>query len=452
MPSLSGVFSRLTAPFAFLYYFLATQVRFRWLRGKALERYQTRRARAIVQYASQHSKYFRELYAGHDLREVFSLPITNKKMMMENLSDYNTLGATRQALVDFCLEVEKSRDFARRFGEATVAMSSGTSGNKGIEILSRAEENFLRALFLSRFPIPRNAKINLAFILRVSAPAVSLNTFGHRLTYVSQMGSIEEIRARLAALEPNAVSAPPSMLHLLAKEANAGRLALKPLFLISYAEVLYPDVKDIVERAFHCPVYEIYKCTEGVIAIACRHGKLHINEDVVVVQLYDQDGRPTLPGQACHRMIVTDLCKKSQPIIRYELNDLLTLSPDRCACGSAFRVIERIQGRSNDIFLGKRADRETLQFIFPDYISRAIISSSEDIEEYQAIQKSPAEVLVRILPKTDGDRQAICRGVQSNLQGVFAAYQCALPVVTVVFERPVVNPNSIKLIRIHREF
>ena len=248
MPSSSGLFGRLESSVAFLYYFLATKARFRWLRGKAIEKYQLRRAREIVQYAVKHSKYFRELYAGHDLLDVFSLPTTNKKMMMGNLSDYNTLGLAKEELINFCLEVEKSRDYSRRLSGATVAMSSGTSGNKGIEIITRKEENFLRALFLSRFPLPPKEKINLAFILRVSAPAVALNKFGHKLTYISQMGSIEEIRAKLTALEPNAVSAPPSTLHILAKEAQEGRLSIRPRFLISCAEVLYPDVKEFVER------------------------------------------------------------------------------------------------------------------------------------------------------------------------------------------------------------
>jgi putative adenylate-forming enzyme len=373
-------------------------------------------------------------------------------MMMENLSDYNTLGCTKEELIGFCMEVEKSRDFSRRLRGLTVALSSGTSGNKGIEILTRAEENFLRALFLSRYPLPHGEKINLAVILRVSAPALALDKFGHQLTYISQLSTLEHICDTLQRLQPNIVSAPPSMLQILAKEAQAGRLTIRPDSLISYAEILYPDVKAFVESAFHCNVNEIYKCTEGAIAISCRCGRLHLNEDVVMVQLYDREGNPTPPGQACHKMVVTDLFKKSQPIIRYELNDIIILGKERCPCGSAFRVIEQIQGRSDDLFWGKRSDQDSWQFIFPDYICRAIISSSEDIEEYQAIQQSPREVLIQILPKPTANKPAIIANAQLNLRQVFIAYGCIPPDVNIVFEKPKPNPNSLKLTRVRRQF
>ena len=49
---------------------------------------------------------------------------------------------------------------------------------------------------------------------------------------------------------------------------------------------------------FKCPVFEIYKATEGAIAISCRHGSLHINEDLVAVELIDLDGVPVPPGWA----------------------------------------------------------------------------------------------------------------------------------------------------------
>ena len=407
----------------------------------------------IAEYAVIHSNFFKRYYANFDLNNFSSLPTVNKKMMMENLTEYNTVGLTEKEILDFCLEIEKTRDFSKRLKGLNVGMSSGTSGNKGIEVVTPREENYLKAALLARFDFPKDKKINLAFILRVSTPAFNLNMFGHKLTYISQLNTIEEINSQLKKLQPNVISAPPSMLKIIAKEVEGGRLIVKPIRLVCYAEVLYPDVKDYLVKVFKCPVHQIYKCTEGPIAISCKYGSLHINEDLVLVETLNNDGTITMPGLPCQKLIVTDLHKTSQPIIRYELNDIITISLNKCSCNSSFRVIEKIQGRADDIFWAKSIKTDEWQYIFPDYISRAIIVASEDIDEYQVIQNSPDDVLVRLQLKNGNDSSHFDKNtIINNINNVFTSYKCRQPKISIVFEKPEFNTNSNKLIRIHRNF
>jgi putative adenylate-forming enzyme len=445
-------FKDLETKFFFLF-FLLCRYRFRYFTIERIRKYQLRRAREQAAYAAAHSGFFKQWYAGCDLSQPWQLPPVNKKIMMDNLTGYNTVGLTREEILDFCLGIEKTRDFDKRLKGLNVGMSSGTSGNKGVEIVSRTEERYMKAALLARFDHPRKEKINLAFILRVSAPAFSLGIFGHKLTYISQLSTIGEIGSQLEKLNPNIISAPPSMLKIIAKEVEKGTLAVHPKQVVSYAEVLYPDVKDYLRRVFGCMVHQIYKCTEGPIAISCRYGSLHINEDLVAVECLENDGTETLPGEPCKRLIVTDLHKRSQPIIRYELNDIITISPEKCRCGSAFRVISSIQGRADDVFWAKSTRDGSWQYIFPDYISRAVISASEDIDEYQVIQSAPDRVLVRIqLRDTASADRFAGEEVIAGISGVFDAYSCERPLVTIAFEKPQFNPNSSKLIRIQRTF
>jgi putative adenylate-forming enzyme len=330
-------------------------------------------------------------------------------------------------------------------------MSSGTSGNKGVEITTKSEEDLLRAAFFARFDFPKKQKINLAFILRVTSPAFTINRFGHRLSYIGQLDSIENIVKKLSDLQPNIISAPPSMLKILARETEEGRLVVNPLKVVSYAEVLYPDVRVYLRKVFNCEVHEIYKCSEGAIAITCRYGSLHVNEDLVAVQLIDKDGFPTIPGNPCHKLIITDLHKSSLPIIRYELNDIITLGTEKCRCGSHFRVIEKIQGRADDLFWGIRKTDRSRHFIYQDYISRTIISVSDEIEEFQAIQKDYDHLVLRIKLVSGADKAE-----QSKIEGelvrcirkVFTDYKCTEPEVEVVFAEPLKNINSGKLSRV----
>jgi len=40
----------------------------------------------------------------------------------------------------------------------------------------------------------------------------------------------------------------------------------------------------------------------------------------------------------------------------------------------------------------------------------------------------------------------------ANINNVFRGYNCRLPKISIVFEKPEFNRNSNKLIRIHRDF
>jgi putative adenylate-forming enzyme len=437
--------------FAFPLFYATCKARFKAMSAGAIAQYQARKAQNIVRYAVRHAPYFARLYRGHDLSQVWSLPTVNKTAMMENLTEYNTVGLKRQEILAFCQHVERTRDFTLRLKGINVGMSSGTSGNKGVEITTRREENYARAAFFARFPFPK-AKINMAFILRVSSPAFRIDVFGHRLTYISQLNTREAICQQLEQLDPNVLSAPPSMLRILAREVERDRLSIAPLEIVSYAKVLYPNDRAYLQQVFGCPVYEIYKATEGAIAISCRYGSLHVSEDLVALQLLDDDGLPTPPGKPSRHTVVTDLHKTSQPIVRYELNDVITISPRPCPCGSSFRVIEQIQGRADDLFWGVRADDGQMQFIFADYIRRAIILLSEQILEYQVTQLAPDWVRVRLLVSDPDAHGRIGEAARQAIEQVFVNYACIRPRVEVEFGEPVPNPQSRKLIRVHRAF
>ncbi|NCS32443.1 hypothetical protein GW793_03030 [bacterium] len=437
----------------FVVFYLACKYRFTFFSPQQINKYQQQKARSIIAYATNHSQFFKTHYKDVDITDIYSLPTTNKKLMMDNLGDYNTVGLSKDEILDFCLEVEKTRDFTRRLHGMNIGMSSGTSGNKGVEIVTRTEESYLKAALFARFNFPKHERINLAFILRVSTPAFNFNFLGNKLTYVSQLQSIGEITRQLTAINPNVISAPASMLKIIAREIEAGRLFIKPKKVVSYAEVLHPDVEKYLIKVFGTSIDQIYKCTEGPIAISCSHGSLHINEDLVLVETLQSDGTQTPVGTPCEKLLVTDLHKKSQPIIRYELNDIITISPHKCSCGSAFRVIERIQGRADDVFWAKRIDSGEWQYIFPDYISRAVITASDDIDEFQVVQNSPDNVLLRVQlkPKVPSDTFDTTT-IIDNLSTVFSSYGCKAPEISIVFEKPRFNENSNKLIRIQRNF
>ena len=140
------------------------------------------------------------------------------------------------------------------------------------------------------------------------------------LHYFDLMTPVPAAVAALNRYQPQIVVAPPSLLGFLADEHAAGSLRIRPDRLISVAEVLEPQDRARLVATFQAPVHEIYQCTEGILAASCAHGSLHVQEDIVALQF-----EPLTPSPAHPRFtpIVTDLWRRTQPIIRYRLNDVL---------------------------------------------------------------------------------------------------------------------------------
>lgn len=111
-------------------------------------------------------------------------------------------------------------------------------------------------------------------------------------------------------------------------------------------------------------------------------------------------------------------------------------------------MIKQIQGRADDMFWGEKIDSKETQFIFQDYISRAIISTSEDIEEYQATQDNYTEITLGIQLKKDSNKERIKEQLIQRLKKVFSKYNCVEPEIKIIFCKPILNIESNKLIRI----
>jgi putative adenylate-forming enzyme len=213
--------------------------------------------------------------------------------------------------------------------------------------------------------------------------------------------------------------APPSLCRLLIPFAHRIKKPLK--MIVTYAEVLEKEEKIRLSDVFGCRVIEIYQGSEGQFASACSLGNLHINEDLIFVELLDENYHDvTTPHVAAAHMIATNLVNLAQPLIRYEMNDLIVLD-DPCPCGSHFRTIEKILGRNDDILYFKKKDG-SIQHIFPDLFSRWIITSSENIREYKVIQHVDHAITILLDPITIREQVELVQQVHSRLKTELAAY------------------------------
>lgn len=414
------------------------RARWRWkhLRGEALQRYQERRARAIVAYAERRSPFYRAHWAGHDLRNWRALPTVDKQLMMAHFGTFNTRGIGRDEAMSVALEAERSRDFRPVIRGLTVGLSSGTSGHRGLFLVSRWEQAAWAGTILARtlHSLPRG-RLRVAFFLRSNSNLYEqVGGTLIQFRYFDLMLPLIEAVAALNDLQPHILVGPPSLLGFLASEREQGRLRCRPGRLISVAEVLEPQDEQRISGIFDVPVHQIYQCTEGLLAVCCERGSLHVQEDGVALQYEPLPASETDVGEAKSEKrvmpIVTDLWRRTQPIIRYRLNDVLRLDARPCPCGSTFQVIRSIEGRCDDVchFASLNGD---LRPFYPDTLRRMVLLASPDIVDYQVVQESSERLHIRLKTVPGVSFESVERAVWGSAKATFEQYGCRMPEVVV---------------------
>jgi putative adenylate-forming enzyme len=251
--------------------------------------------------------------------------------------------------------------------------------------------------------LPRSifSRYRVAFFMRANSNLYTASS-GSRILFefYDLLTPVAEHLPRLSRQTPDLLFAPPSVLIRLAEAVETGRLSIFPERIFSIAETLDPLDEKRIQKAFGRKVHQIYQCTEGFLAASCREGVLHLNEDCVRIEPEWLDSAKTkfVP-------VITDFSRTSQPIIRYRLNDILTPRTTPCPCGSVFMALEAIEGRQDDVleFLRPGGGRVS---VFPDFIRRAVLASSESIEEYLVSQKVPGELEIHLKMK-DASRDPV---------------------------------------------
>jgi putative adenylate-forming enzyme len=422
------------------------RARWRWhaLRADTLQRYQERRAQQIVAYTLHHSPFYRSHWSGHDPRDWRTLPTVDKHLMMEHFDTFTTCGISRDAAMETALRAEQNRDFRPLLNGLTVGLSSGTSGHRGLFLANAWEQAAWAGTILARTLHHVNLqRLRVAFFLRSNSNLYEqVGTGLIQFRYFDLMLPLADAVTDLNNFQPHIVIGPPSLLGFLADERIRGSLHIHPTRLISVAEMLEAQDQERLEQTFNVPVHQIYQCTEGFLATSCVQGSLHIQEDIVALQF------EPLPGGEQVMPIVTDLWRWTQPIIRYRLNDILQLDPAPCTCGSPFRVIRSIEGRSDDICYFESLTGDSRPF-YPDTIRRMLLLASPQIVDYQVIQEQYGQLRIHLSVAPTASFDAIVQSVNASIATTIAQYECRPATIQIEKGLPPLMPG-VKRRRVQR--
>ena len=331
----------------------------RWPPERLLQHQQERLA-ALRRFALERSPFYARFHAGLEDRPLSELPMLTKAELMANFDGLVTDRGLRLREVEAHL-AQVSGD-ARFRDHYRVVSTSGTTGLRGI-FLSNPEEwaqviaSYARAQEWAGIVPSLRHPVRIAVVsttkpwhqsARVGASIRSPLAPTLRLDATESLASIVD---RLNEFQPQSLVAYASTQRLLAEEQLAGRLRIRPRAVFSASEVLTPDTRRLIADAWDIQPFDVYAATEPAgIASECElHAGLHLYEDLVITEVVDERGRPVPPGEAGDKLLLTVLFSRTQPLIRYELSDSIVPSQRTCPCGRTLRLIESIQGRSEDV-------------------------------------------------------------------------------------------------------
>jgi len=179
--------------------------------------------------------------------------------------------------------------------------------------------------------------------------------------------------------------------YLLAKFILDQGLRVPPLkAVITTSEKVTTQMREVMEAAYGCPVYEEYSNVENTLfASECDAGQLHVSPDAGLVELLNRDGSACQPGEV-GEVVATSLIRRYQPLIRYRMGDLAQWDRNPCPCGRTMPVLQEVVGRIEDVVVGPDG-RQMVRF-------HGIFVNQPHVREGQIIQESRTRFRVKVVP------------------------------------------------------
>jgi phenylacetate-CoA ligase len=225
----------------------------------------------------------------------------------------------------------------------------------------------------------------------------------------------------LERFRPVVISGYPSALYNIARFAlDRHRLPPPARCIITVAETVTPDIRETIETAWQCRVFDRYGSVEGVhFAGQCEHGRYHVSPEIGIVEIVDANGQPVPPG-SLGEVVCTGLHNTLQPLIRYRLGDMARWAINQdCSCGRHTPIIEGIEGRVEDMCITPDG-RQMLRF-------HAVVKGVATVKVAQIVQERLDRFVIYVVP-TEGfsprDVEIIKENMRLHVGNVTTCVEC----------------------------
>lgn len=322
-------------------------------------------------------------YENYNFSELLSIPLLNKEDIINNLDSMKTLDEDK----------------------GIVSLTGGTTGSsmKVIYTKSDMQERFA---VLDHFRAQHGYKLgkktawfsgkNLISETHLKKGICSHYDFINKINFYStfhiNQKNFDIYWKSLNEFQPEFIVGFPSSVYEICEIADSRGLKLNNKVKVFFptAETVLSEHRQLIGKVMGCKTVNQYASSEGApFILECSEGSLHIHPLTGIFEVVDSELKPTSEGE----LLVTSFTTHGTPVIRYRIGDNIKLAPSniRCACGSLFQIVERIDGRATDYILSPTHGKVNLG---------NISNSTKNIEgiiKFQVLQSTINEIQILIV-------------------------------------------------------
>jgi len=362
--------------------FIESRVHERMSREKIL-RLQEKRFRKMLGFAYKKSGFYNKLYRSNGITEkklltvdIEDIPVVDKDMIMDNFDDVvTTKDVTKREVMDF---LDRSRDpnelFKNRYH---VVHTSGSSGRIGVFVYSRRDWDsffpYITKTFDFRFIRSKSAFLgaaggHYAGVSFSSWTSKGIMRFFCKPLILDIRRPIDEHVRRLNDFQPDILGGYFTGLKILAEQQERGFLDIHPRFLVNCGEGIKPGDKEYIENIFGLPLVNLYGVAECVILGVGKdeYNGIYLMDDLALVEIKND------------HILLTNLFNKTQPLIRYRIDDYLIPKEDSMKM-LPFTLVDNVIGR-DEMVIWLENEKGEMDFIHPLVIAEFYVKGLDRLQ------------------------------------------------------------------------
>ena len=383
--------------------FLASLRRSQWLTSRELALYQAPLIERLCRHAVMHTPFYRDrlrrLFDGGDG--------ANGRFRFDRWSETPIFGRAEAQVAGSTLFAAQTPPDV---GEARVGRTSGSTGRpldyrvSALVDLS-ANATFTRCLENSGCDLSGTLGYIKSDRANDCQPPLGSSGTGWNQAVadapwfaIAASSSIGELVEWLKWRRPNVLMSYPSIVSSIISQIRrdgGARPAIETV--VSLGENLHDGFAESVREVFGARHIDIYGASEvGTFAYQCPTGSnLHVAAETTLVEILRDDGKPARVGEIGH-VVATALYSYAMPMIRYDVGDLAQVGAP-CVCGRALPNIDRVLGRTRDVFRFRGGVAR-----WPRGLN--VLTNYIDFVQVQIVQHSLERIEVRYVPGAGGGR------------------------------------------------
>jgi phenylacetate-CoA ligase len=337
--------------------------------------------RRILLSAYENTTYYRSLFDEHNIDPRTITAETISRIPIMTKQDVREAGGTVHS---------------RKFGEhEVITEKTGGSTGKPLEIRTSKNAIAMSQAAKLRIYVDHGYKLTqkICSFLFYDAAKKFYHRFGiHRIYSIPPLMPMNDMVGYLQSLDAEVLDGYPSRIASIARHVrDNGIKGIKPKLVFTNSETMQEKDRATIREVFVDPI-DIYVSYEfKFIAWECeqRNG-LHINEDLVHVEIVDPETGDPVPNGVSGEIVITGFSNEAMPFIRYNTEDVGTISESPCTCGRPFVLLKNVLGRVSDFIVLQSGERVLGQPCF----ARALgaVGLYDKVVRFQATQRSDGSI------------------------------------------------------------